>query len=407
MARFIFFSVPAHGHINPTIPLVTELVQRGNEVIYYAMPEFKDKIEKTGARFRAYDFHRYEQFHPSDNSLRLAETLLEASSHLLPQLIQSVRDEKVDCIIHDSLCLWGWMVAKALDLPAVCSTTTFAMNRAVINSMFNNSMGALHRFARMLTNSGASLFTISRKIRRLSKDYGVRVSIFSIFSNPSDLNIVYTTRELQPLVESFDERYSFVGPSISIPQDEDTFPWQKLDGRSVIYISLGTLRNKRTDFYRACIAALKESEYLVVMSVGKNIDISELGEAPENILVFDYVPQLKVLQNTRLFISHAGMNSVHESLYFGVPLLLLPQTEEQEFVARQVEAFGAGKVLRENDLEPEKLRGLVHTLLDDQKISQSAITMQKSLHATGGYKFAADKIEEFVKVHQHSPRSSK
>ncbi len=70
MAKIVFFNVPAHGHINPTLPLVAELVQRGNEVIYYAMPEFQDKIQKTGARFRAYDLHRYEQFHPSANSLR-------------------------------------------------------------------------------------------------------------------------------------------------------------------------------------------------------------------------------------------------------------------------------------------------------------------------------------------------
>ncbi len=125
------------------------------------------------------------------------------------------------------------------------------------------------------------------------------------------------------------------------------------------------------------------------------MDITDLGELPENVLVYNHVPQLEVLQIARVFISHGGMNSVQEGLYFGVPLLLFPQTEEQELVARRVEAFGAGRVIEEKDLESEKLLGLVDMFLDDKSYLQSTKKLQKSLHSSGGYKRATDKIEEF------------
>lgn len=50
--RVLFLNVPLHGHINPTLDLVTELVSSGNEIVYYASPSFCDKIEATGAEFR-------------------------------------------------------------------------------------------------------------------------------------------------------------------------------------------------------------------------------------------------------------------------------------------------------------------------------------------------------------------
>ena len=50
MSKIVFFSIAAHGHTNPTIQVVHELVSRGHEVIYYSFEEFKEKIEDTGAR---------------------------------------------------------------------------------------------------------------------------------------------------------------------------------------------------------------------------------------------------------------------------------------------------------------------------------------------------------------------
>ena len=55
MAKAVFFNIPAHGHVNPTLPLVQELVRRGETVIYYAIEDFRRKIEATGACCRTYE----------------------------------------------------------------------------------------------------------------------------------------------------------------------------------------------------------------------------------------------------------------------------------------------------------------------------------------------------------------
>ena len=399
MSKAMFFNVPAHGHINPTLPLVRELVKRGDKVIYYATEEFKGKIEETGSLFQAYGLPNDKNYHPAANILMLAEMLLDTTSELLPQLVKVVQDEHVDYIIHDSMCLWGRVVARVLNLPAICSTSTFAMNRSVVNSMYRHSPEGIKNFLRAVFTSSLSLFRTRYKMNRLAKEYGVEISLVSIFSNPSDLNIVYTSKELQPYAESFDERYCFVGPSISFRKESADFPLHKLENRTVIYVSLGTVRNNRFDFYRECISQLGNTEYLIVISVGRNMNTTDLGELPENVLVYNHVPQLKVLQMAKGFISHGGMNSVQEGLYFGVPLLLFPQTEEQELVARRVEAFGAGRVIKERDLESAKLLGIVNMFLDDESYLQSTQKLQKSLHSSGGYKRAADKIEEFKGIY--------
>ena len=54
MAKALFLSLPLHGHTNPSLPLVRELVERGDEVIYYSADAFAAKIEQTGARYRPY-----------------------------------------------------------------------------------------------------------------------------------------------------------------------------------------------------------------------------------------------------------------------------------------------------------------------------------------------------------------
>ena len=36
MSKIVFFCIPAHGHTNPTIEVIRELVARGNEVVYYS-----------------------------------------------------------------------------------------------------------------------------------------------------------------------------------------------------------------------------------------------------------------------------------------------------------------------------------------------------------------------------------
>ncbi len=54
MGKVLFLNYPGEGHVNPTIALVEELLKKGEEVVYYCIEEYRNKIEKTGAPFRPY-----------------------------------------------------------------------------------------------------------------------------------------------------------------------------------------------------------------------------------------------------------------------------------------------------------------------------------------------------------------
>jgi MGT family glycosyltransferase len=152
----------------------------------------------------------------------------------------------------------------------------------------------------------------------------------------SGLNIVYTSRCMQPCGETFDDRFRFIGPSFSVRAEGGDFDWTAVNNPVLIYISLGTLFNGDAGFYRKCLEAFRDVDCQAILSVGGNVAPEALGAPPPNVIVRSHVPQIEVLRRATVFITHGGMNSVSESLSCGVPMVLVPQMSEQELVSGRV-----------------------------------------------------------------------
>ena len=161
---------------------------------------------------------------------------------------------------------------------------------------------------------------------------------------------------------------------------------------------MGTVNNLMEDFYRKCIVALKDSDFDVIMSVGEFIDIEKLGDLPQNFTIAKSVNQIEVLQQVDGFLTHCGMNSVNEALYYKVPLVMFPQTTEQGGVAYRVNELGAGVYLQEDS--PEKIKEAIQEVLDNHLYKQPADEISKGFHRYGGYRLAADKIENLINKRQ-------
>ncbi len=130
------------------------------------------------------------------------------------------------------------------------------------------------------------------------------------------------------------------------------------------------------------------------MSVGKNTDIKSLGHIPNNFCIKNSVNQIEVLQNSDVFITHCGMNSVNESLYYGVPMVLFPQHSEQKMVAHRVFELEAGIILKKNNIENIKKTTL--EVIYNYKYKENAIKLSKSFHSSGGAKKASDVILDII-----------
>jgi MGT family glycosyltransferase len=394
MGRVLFINGGSEGHINPTIGVVQELISRGEEVVYVCIEAFRERMEKTGAAVLTFDEQKFIQAFLSGGRNHVLERingLLLTADIVIPSVLDQIKDEHFDYIIHDSMFGCGRMLAQILKLPAVNSCTSFAQSKASFDNMLEQASATVPAEAiQPIYDQFASLAA------KVKETYGVEIqSPYEVFCNPAPLTIVYTTREFQPNGETFDDTYQFVGPSISARETQESFDLSAIKGKDPLYISLGTVFNQAIDFYKLCFEAFGNTEQLVVMSVGNRTRMADLGDIPANFIVKPYVPQTEVLQYTKLFITHGGMNSTHEGLYFGVPLIVIPLSADQPIIARRVADIGAGMSLQMQGLTASQLREAVNHVSALSSFKKNAAAISETLQQSGGYRQAVDEIFEF------------
>lgn len=397
MAKALFLSLPLHGHTNPSLPLVRELVERGEEVVYYSADVFAAKVEQTGARYRPYRNAFLADIRQLPERMEeLSWLLMRTTAEVLARELDAFRAERPDYLVTDSVAPWGQWVAEVLGLPVVTSVSTFAINRHVL--AFGVAHGVRPKSARLALSKMRHIANALRLRRRLRHQYGVKgPGLMGLVLGRSDLNIVYTSRYFQPCAETFDERFQFVGPSLTPPTDTVRFPWGEASQQAVVYVSLGTIFNAEPAFYRNCFEAFRREDVRVIMSIGETVSEASLGPAPPNFIVQAHVPQLEVLGRASVFVTHGGMNSVSESLYNGVPVVVIPQMSEQQIVGRRVEQLGAGLCLAKGEVTGEKLRESVGRLLAEDRFRQQAAVVRQSFQSAGGVSRAADTILAFTR----------
>ena len=371
--KIAWFCIPAHGHTNPTLGLVKALTEAGHQVWYFSFEDFREKIEDSGATFIGCDGYDFEM-EDKGNADRVgkdkvyATELLVSSTLALDEMTSRVIGEiKPDVVVSDSVAFWGKLTAMKHGLPYVSSTTTFAFNKYSAKYMHESAWDIV----RML----AAMPRINKQLKRLrDKGYPVK-SLLDIVQNDNETNtIVYTSKYFQPRSETFSDKYHFIGPSIR----PITNPIEKTADK-LVYISMGTV-NQNRDFYRNCIHMLGQTDWQVVISMGTNPEHYE--DLPDNIQIYESVDQMAVLSVADAFITHCGMNSASEGLYFQVPLVLFPQTPEQDAVAKRVEELGAGvrlKSISENDI----LQAL-RQIINEPGYKDNAAKISESFRACGG-----------------------
>ena len=302
MSKIVFFCIPAHGHTNPTLGVVRELIVRGHEVWYYSYDMLKEKIEETGAKFISCDdFDIENELSPKD-SVRIGKDLAFSTKILVDttlalddKVCADMAEIKPDCIVADSMAIWGKAAAMKLGIPFVSSTTTFAFNEQSAKIM-KQSLGELVKMI-------ISIPKIAKDIKRLQgKGYPVK-NVLDLISNDQNTHtVVYTSPEFQPEAETFSDKYAFVGPSIRPVTEKIEKTREKL-----VYISMGTVNNDLMPLYKRCIEALGDTEYQVIMSVGNMVEIQAFGQVPGNISIHSD------RKSTRLNSSHKRLSRMPSS----------------------------------------------------------------------------------------------
>ncbi len=385
--KIVYFNIPAHGHVNPTLPLTAELIKRGHEVIYYGFPEFEAKIRATGAEFRAYNIP-FEDFKTMDmtNMMFILWKLMSVSYSITNDTIPEIAALSPDLILHDSMASWGKYIARATKTPAISTCTTFAFDPLMRRIPSWKLMA--HLCYDWFTNW--NYFTETRRmINELAKkhDFPPHLPV-ELFNNYEDNNIVFTSQTIQPFGKDFDlSRYHFVGCSIAKRTEMADFDWNFCENKPLIYVSLGTLVARDANFFKIIMQIFAQKPYRLLLSIGEFLEVEDLGEIPLNCVVRKYVPQLEALQRAAVFVTHGGINSLHESIYFGVPMVMVPQQAEQVYNAEHLEDLGCGIVTKPT---AKALQKAVEKVINNGFYKINCKKFANDLQNAGGFVKAAD-----------------
>jgi MGT family glycosyltransferase len=388
--HFVFVSAPGHGHVNPTLPLVRELVRRGHRVSYPVAEPFRAAVTGAGAEFiEVAPWDRPQrppgkfEFTVEMAAMMLSFVTADAQQNL-PNLVARFEADRPDAVCYDVMSPIGPMLAALLDVPAIQMLPSFASNE---------HYSLLAEFDPSVQTGDPTLTAAQARLRESVASFGVTRPVGTLFAPVvEDLNLVFVPREFQHAGETFDDRYAFIGPSVG-GREAPTDEWQPpAPGTPLLFISLGTAMNNNPEFFSLCLEAFGGTDWQVAMSVGDQV---RLDNAAANFDVRPHFPQPAVLQHATAFVTHAGMNSTMEALYYEVPTVSAPQMPEQAANARRVEELGLGRRLPA-DLTAAALRGAVDAVAHDPKIRANLADMAMTIGKAGGAPAGADAIEALL-----------
>lgn len=401
-----------HGHLNPMTTLGGELVRGGHRVTLIGTPDARPAAVRCGIGFEPIGLPEHQSGFAAEWQAKLARMTGFAALRFTGQLLHQqaeigLRDAgevlkytKADAVVVDQVSPAGAAVADALGLPfvMVCNALAVHQEPAVPPAVtpWRYRTGWLGRFRNRLGNT--LLGIAARPIARAVNDYRRRHGLAPYGYNANeDFGLAQVAQ--QPAFfdfprERLPSHFHYTAPWHRPGRDADVaFPWEKLDGRPLVYASLGTLQNRLRHVFAAILDGCSTLDIQLVLSLGR-AEAAWDGPVPPNAIVVPFAPQLRLLNRAAALITHAGLNTALEGLARGRPMLCLPVTNDQPGVARRVEWLGAGDVLKPTRATAARVRDAVRRLLSDGRYRTAAKACADQLAGVSGVANAAEIVED-------------
>ncbi|MEV8593153.1 glycosyltransferase [Streptomyces sp. NPDC052012] len=388
-AHIAMFSIAAHGHVNPSLEVIRELVARGHRVTYAIPPAFAEKVAETGAEPKLWTSTLPgPDADPEDWGSTLldnVEPFLNDAIQALPQLIEAYEGDEPDLVLHDITSYPARVLAHRWGVPAI----SLSPNLVAWEGYEEEVAEPMWREPKQ-TERGRAYYA---RFRAWLEENGITMHPDPFVGRP-DRSVVLIPKALQPHADRVDERvYSFVGACQGDRGAEGE--WQRPEGaQKVVLVSLGSSFTKQPGFYRECVKAFGDLPgWHLVLQVGRHVDPAELGDVPANVEVHDWVPQLAILKQADLFVTHAGAGGSQEGLATATPMIAVPQAVDQFGNADMLQALGVARHVPTEEATAETLRATALALVDDPKVAGRLREIQAEMAKEGGTRRAADLIE--------------
>jgi zeaxanthin glucosyltransferase len=404
---FICLNLP--GHLNPMIALARHLQHRNHDVVF---------LYSSGAAGLPF-LPGPETDHVNENRPDLSKmqgqdalkfgvgAVLAQTEMILKSLPAVVQANGIDALVIDTVQFYAELGAIHLGIPYIHVSNALHMDftgytpicfydwpHQTTPSALARNRDGVTKFAKILENANAG-------IRAYAKSAGLEIDWATPHSTLSPLaSITQTLNAFDFENADWPSQFHHTGPFHDAKGREKVdFDWERLTGEPIIYASMGTILNGRLDVFRTIVAGLaKHKDLQLVLSIGDQLDPEQIGPVPSNAIIVKRAPQLELLKQTSVCITHAGLNTVLESLAEGVPQVAIPVTFDQPGVAARIAHNQTGVVTSLDKLTADHLSTLLDEVLTNSIYRDNAGKFQKTIAKASGLSAAADLIEESLGV---------
>lgn len=397
------------GHLNPLIALSLALTARGHRVTLFGKPKSEAQVRQAGLHFVPLAANgsiaempaRIRGIRGEMARLRARVGRVRAEIEMyLAQAPQAVAKAQVDVLLVDEIVLAGPTVAELLDLPWVIVSTSaphrFGWSNTAWLTGYRVAESGLSWLQSLLLETSVLRMRgpIGQSVDRCRAAAGLGPMRTIEREYPCLAHIAHLPRCLDRPRRKIPREFCYAGPFVNrAARPYVDFPWERLDGRPLIYVTLGTTGDGRPALLRTITEACSPLDAQLVISLGNRFAGEEIETLPGNPVVVRYAPQLDLLDRVRLVITHAGLNTVMETLMAGKPMIAIPLAFDQPAVAAQLRRLGVAEILPVMRLSPARARRAIQKVLLQTSYTEAAERMQSALCGWNGAEYAAKVME--------------
>jgi UDP:flavonoid glycosyltransferase YjiC (YdhE family) len=411
--RIAFATLHYPSHLHAATSLARKVRERGHDVFFVGVPDTEPAVRAAGLEFHAVAAREFPPGSFRERDARLAkldglagfrfslDSMCRAFDAVANDAPDVLRRAGAEAAVVDQLASGYTAAALRLGLPIIHFAISVHGNPwastppAVFGWEYRGGW-----LGRLRNRVGHGL------VRALIRPFRARViDYYKRHDLPLDLDGPSFGCSTLAQISQMPAALDFPNPELppwfhhAAPFDDGhgrsdvSFPWDKLDGRPLIYASMGTLQNGVERVFRTIAQACAGLDGQLVLSAGGSATLSRLGTLPGNGLAVGYAPQLELLRRAALCICHAGTHTVYESLAAGVPMVAIPVTNDQPGTAARVAYTRTGVVVPFRKLDTARLRRAVREVLEDARYRENARRLQASMQASNGFERAVDIID--------------
>jgi MGT family glycosyltransferase len=413
-----FICINAPGHLNPMTALARQLQSRNHEVIFLysseaaglpVFPHEKNSAEQDTTQNAITEVSKMQ----GEDALQFGvKAIMGFTESILTSLPAVVAETGVEALLIDSGHFYVELGAMALGIPYIHVSNAMHSDYSGYTPLcfydwphqhtaeaFARNRKGVAKFERIVQRNRTGIESYAERA-------GLRVDWADLWSTLSPLaSITQVPRAFDFESSHLPTQFHHTGPfHDGMGRAKVDFPWDRLTGEPLIYASMGTVLNGNLAVFQTIVTALaKRNDRQLVLSVGDRVDPQQIVSAPKNAIIVQRAPQLELLKLASVCITHAGLNTVLESLAQGVPQVAIPVTFDQPGVAARIAHRQTGVVTSLDKLTPDHLSELLDEVLINSTYRANARKLQRKIVEANGLSVAADVVEDSLGVVKRRP----